>query len=341
MDRRAIPKLDDVAQRAQVSTATISRALNTPEKVAKATRARINKAIAELGYTPNFGGQVLASNRTRTIGAVIPTLANSMFAEALQAFQERLTENRMTLLVASSGYDPQNEFDQVRSLLGRGADGLLLVGKDRAPETMQLLEQRAVPHVLTWCYEEGGEALYAGFRSYDAAADLTRHVLSLGHRTIAVIAAHTAQNDRARDRLAGIVDTVASSPAEIVCIHETSYGVTEGAAGFDAVIGADPTVIMCANDVLAAGAILGARQRGLRVPDDISITGFDDTDIARIVQPPLTTVAVPHAPMGRAAAEILLLLLKGQERPKSRNLGTKVILRGSLGGPNLGRHSND
>lgn len=336
MNRATPPTLDDVAQLAGVSTATISRALNTPEKVAETTRSRIHKAIDSLGYTPNFGGQVLASNRTRTIGAIIPSLANSMFASGLQAFQERLTQSGMTLLVASSGYDPGEELRQIRALMGRGADGLMLVGTDRPEETRAFLAQRAVPHVLTWCFVPDGPAHYAGFRSYDAAANLTQHVLDLGHKRIAVIAAHTAQNDRARDRLAGVVDTVAKSDARIVRVVETSYGVDEGRAAFDIVLQSGPTVVICANDVLAAGAIGQARQRGISVPDDVSVTGFDDTEIATIAEPPLTTIEVPHRLMGHAAAEILMKLIEGEDNVPSTDLGTRIIHRGSLAAPKTG-----
>ena len=333
MNRAATPTLDDVAQLAGTSTATISRALNSPDKVAKATRDRINKAIKTLGYTPNFGGQILASNRSRTIGAIIPSLANSMFASGMQAFQERLSQAGMTLLIASTGYDPQEELRQVRALMSRGADGLLLVGTDRSEETREFLEMRSVPHVLTWCFEDDSATHFAGFRSYDAAQALTAEVLAMGHKRIGVIAAHGHGNDRARDRLAGVRDRVAKSEATIVQVVETTYGIAEGRAAFEDLIAAKPTVVICANDVLAAGAAAAAKDHGIRVPAQMSITGFDDTEIATIVDPPLTTITVPHHAMGEAAAEILLRLIDGDTEVPSVNLGTKIVMRASLAPP--------
>lgn len=332
MTRSTIPTLDDVAAQAGVSTATISRALNTPDKVAETTRKKIDAAIAALGYVPHFGGQALASNRTRTVGAIVPTLANSMFAEAMQAFQERLAKAGVTLLIASSGYDPAEEQRQIRALMGRGADGLLLVGTARPDETRSFLEQRRVPHVLTWCYGTDG-AHYAGFNSYEAAKALAHPVLGMGHRRVAVIAAYSAGNDRARDRLKGVQDAADAAGAKVVRVVETAYGVAEGRDAFDEVMRSSPTIIFCANDVLAAGAVSQARLRGLRVPEDVSITGFDDIELATIVDPPLTTIRVPHQKMGHAAAEILLALMAGETAVPSVELETEVVLRGSLAPP--------
>ncbi|MGA9253086.1 MAG: LacI family DNA-binding transcriptional regulator, partial [Roseobacter sp.] len=121
MKKMNAPTLEDVARLAGVSTASISRALNDPDKVAQATRKKIDDAIEQLGYTPNFGGRALASNRTNTVGAVIPSMANAMFASGVQAFQEELAKEGVTLLVATTGFDAAQEFQQIRSLVGQGA----------------------------------------------------------------------------------------------------------------------------------------------------------------------------------------------------------------------------
>jgi len=133
--QKASPTLEDVAKAARVSTATISRSINEPDKVAKDTRERIEKAIEALGYTPNFGGRVLASNRSNIVGAVIPTMANAMFASGLQVFQEVLSQSSYNLLVASSGYNTNTELQQIKSLVAQGADGLLLIGSSRPDDT--------------------------------------------------------------------------------------------------------------------------------------------------------------------------------------------------------------
>jgi LacI family transcriptional regulator len=335
MTRNASPTLQDVANAAQVSTATISRALNDPGKVAKETRERIEQAIAKLGYTPNFGGRVLASNRTNTVGAIIPSLANAMFANGIQAFQEELGAAGVTLLIATSGYDPLREGEQVRALMARGADGLFLIGAERPAETRRFLSLRNVPHVLGWCLSEQPGQLCAGFDNRAAAAAMTQQVLDMGHRRIAMIAGITAGNDRARGRVNGVRAAIrACAGARLTAVVECPYLLGPAAAAFAEVMAGDPpTAIVCGNDVLAAGAMVAARQAGLRVPDDISITGFDDIGLAEVVEPGLTTVHVPQRQMGRAAAQLLLARVAGQADLSSVVLDTQVVLRGTLAPP--------
>ena len=122
---QAIPTLEDVAAQSGVSTATVSRCLNSPGQVSKSTRERVMQAVSDLGYAPNFGARALAAKRTNTFGAIIPTMENAIFARGLQAFQDELREHGVTLLVASSSYSPDQEEEQIRSLVTRGADALL------------------------------------------------------------------------------------------------------------------------------------------------------------------------------------------------------------------------
>ncbi len=335
MPHSSPPKLEDVARAAGVSTATISRAINDPDKVAKATRDKIETAINSLGYTPNFGGKVLASNRTDTIGAIIPTMANAIFSSGLQAFQEVLAESGYTLLVASTGYDPQQELHQIRALTARGADGLLLIGEQRLDETRHFLQQRNVPHVLSWCYRDDPDQLYAGFDNFDAAYRMTQHVLKTGHRQIAMIAGISQSNDRARARIDGVRAAIRdhNSGAVLMQVIEAPYRLELGAEAFARIIARDewPSAIICGNDVLAAGAIMQARRDGISVPQDVSITGFDDIGLATVLSPALTTMRVPQIEMGRAAAKLLLSRLAGDTGLQSIRLDTEIITRDSLG----------
>ncbi|WP_108483572.1 LacI family DNA-binding transcriptional regulator [Oceaniglobus ichthyenteri] len=332
MKRQSPPTLQDVARAARVSTATISRALNEPAKVAKATRERIDRAIATLGYTPNFGGRVLASNRTNTMGAIIPSLANAMFANGIQAFQEELDAHGITLLIATNGYDPLRELDQIRALMARGADGLLLIGAERPVETHHLLTLRQMPYVLGWCLSDDASQLCAGFDNHAAAQMMAQRVLDMGHRRIAMIAGISAGNDRARARIDGVRAAINAQPdARLTRVVESPYLLDPGAEAFTKVMeGEPPTVIICGNDVLAAGAMVAARARGLSIPDDISITGFDNIGLASVVFPGLTTVHVPQARMGQAAARLLLARVAGAPDLQSVALPTEVVMRGSL-----------
>jgi LacI family transcriptional regulator len=155
---RSIPTLADVARRANVSTATVSRCLNSPDQVVGETRERVMKAVAELGYAPNFGARALAAKQTNTVGAIIPTMENAVFARGIQAFQEELGRHGKTLLIASSAYQAHLEEEQVRALVARGADALLLIGYDRSPDLYAFLKKRAVPTLVAWSYAEGRPA---------------------------------------------------------------------------------------------------------------------------------------------------------------------------------------
>ncbi|WP_299625261.1 LacI family DNA-binding transcriptional regulator [uncultured Tateyamaria sp.] len=334
-EARSIPTLDDVAKSAGVSTATVSRCLNFPDRVAKRTRDRVNGAIDKLGYVPNFGARAMAAKRTFTIGAIIPTMENAIFARGLQAFQEELHERGYTLLVSSSAYQPQIEQEQIRALVARGADGLLLIGYDRDPSVYAYLERQNIPVLVAWAFSKQDPQTAIGFDNCASMTRLAQKVLDLGHRRIGVISGMNKGNDRAQQRLQGIKDAIASNglPAESLNIIETTYEIESGAVAFDQVMDVDavPTAVMCGNDVLAVGALQRARERGLRVPDDVSITGFDDIELARIVTPTLTTVHVPHREMGRKAAVALVEMVENGGAGASLELQSSLRIRESLG----------
>jgi len=271
---KALPTLEDVALAAGVSTATVSRCLNTPERVAESTRIKVTEAVATLGYSPNFGAKALASKRTNTYGAIIPTMNNAIFATGLQAFQETLAEHGATLLVASSNYDPQVEEEQIRAMIARGADGLLLIGQSRSEEIYQFLEQQNIPIVLAWSYDANSKYNMVGFDNAAAMFDMTQRAIEFGHKRFAFISAERQHNDRATERVRG-----------------TQQALT--AAGLDA-------------DILPIVEVPYSMELGIDVPRDLSITGFDDLEISRVVEPEIMTVHVPHRQMGRRAAEQLV-----------------------------------
>lgn len=331
------PTLEDVAQAAGVSTATVSRCLNTPDRVVKSTRDRVMAVVREMGYAPNFGARALAAKRTNIIGAIIPTMENAIFARGLQAFQEELARHGFTLLVASSSYKPDLEDEQIRTLLGRGADALLLIGFDRPEPVYRFLRQRGVPVVICWAYREDGAYPSVGFDNIAAMTELARRVIGLGHRRIGVISAPQAHNDRARDRVTAIRSAGRESGLgdSDITVVESPYSVENGAGAMRELMALPdrPTAVMCGNDVLAVGALAAAREMGLSVPGNVSVTGFDDIELARIVVPALTTVHVPHREMGRKAAELLAGALSGGGPAANELLGTHIVERESLGPP--------
>lgn len=331
---RSVPTLDDVAKRAGVSTATVSRCLNDPQRVVAATRERVMSAVDALGYTPNFAARVMAAKRSFTIGAIIPTMENAIFARGLQAFQEEIHQRGYTLLVSSSAYKPEVEEEQIRTLVARGADGLLLIGHDRDARIYDYLERQKVPAMVAWSFTPGQRTPSIGFDNRQAMMALAQEVIALGHTQLATISGFSQGNDRARLRIEGIRDAMQQNglPPDSLATIETSYEIESGAEAFRQLMAADtrPTAILCGNDVLAVGAVRQAEDMGLRVPDDISITGFDDIELARIVQPGLTTIHVPHRDMGRKAAAELIEMIENSSPGQSIRLDTKIVMRNSL-----------
>lgn len=330
----SIPTLDDVARTAGVSTATVSRCLNAKQKVSEDTARRVMQAVEALGYTPNFNARAMAAKRTYTIGAIIPTMENAIFARGLQAFQETLHGLGYNLLVSSSAYQPSLEAEQIKALVARGADGLLLIGYERDAAIYDYLERRQIPTILAWASQPERRHACVGFDNRVAMQQLTDKVIALGHRRIAVISGIVKGNDRAASRLAGIRDALAAQglrPDDLPVI-ETSYEIDNGAAAFATLMLADPkpTVVICGNDVLAAGAVSKANALGLNIPGDVSITGFDDIELASILHPPLTTVHVPHREMGRIAAQELINMVEKRSTGVKRQLAVSITMRGTL-----------
>ena len=329
------PTLDDVAKAAGVSTATVSRCLNMPDRVVENTRKRVMQAIEELNYTPNFGARVMAAKRTFTIGAIIPTMDNAIFARGLQAFQETLHNKGYNLLVSSSAYRPDIEEEQIRALVARGADGLLLIGHDRSDAVYDYLDRQDVPALVAWTYAEGGARPSIGFDNRASMRALATEVLKFGHRRIGFISGISAGNDRARQRIEGAKDALLAAGLAVseMQVIETEYKIESGREAFLTLMTqtAPPTAILCGNDVLAIGALSGAHLQGYDVPGDVSITGFDDIELATVAVPALTTVHVPHLEMGRKAALELVDMVETRGSGNSRRLETEVLIRNSLG----------
>ncbi len=327
--------LSDVARAAGVSTASVSRALNTPELVSEDVRAAVQAAVTRLGYIRHSAARALASRRSMTIGAVVPTIAYSIFSAGVEAIERRLEEAGYALLIATSDYSLERELRQVRILLERGVDGVILVGRYHRPELARMLQERAIPYVCQGAYEAEGPHPCVGFDNHAAMASMAEYLLGLGHRRIAMLAGISADNDRVIDRIAGARAPLNRAGLDFVPggLVESRYDVAEARLAMKRLLALRPrpTAVLCVNDVLALGALFEARAEGVAVPAELSITGFDDFDFARNVEPPITTLRVPAPEMGRGAAEQLLQRLMGQSPPQATLLPTTIIPRGTTG----------
>ncbi|NIA69980.1 substrate-binding domain-containing protein [Pelagibius litoralis] len=333
-DRR--PTLDDVANRVGVSTATVSRCLSAPEKVRPKLREKVMAAITETGYRPHGAARALASRRTNTIGAVIPTLDNAIFAKVAQTLQDALDVRGRTLLLASSDYLPEREQNQIENLIIRGVDGIMLTGEQRDPEIYELLDRRGIRYVNTYVHHPDSPHPTIGFDNVGAMEKIVSYLYDLGHRRFAMIGGLTAGNDRAAERIQGTREALQRRSIDLPPerILECPYALTAGRTACRALLAAaePPTAIVCGNDVLALGTLFEAAALGTAVPGSLSITGFDDLELAREIAPGLTTIHAPLVEMGRLAADFLLSEAdSGAEQGRHIELPAELVVRGSTG----------
>ena len=325
----------DVARMAKVSAATVSRVINRPEQVRPALRERVQRSIEVLRYTPDSAARALRSRRTRTVGAVIPTLDVGVFAEGLQAMQIRLAEYGYTLLMASSQYDPERERQEIGTLVQRGVDGLLLVGASLGADTYRSIRSHGIPFLTTYICESCAEVPAVGIDNEEAAREVAQHLISLGHREIGVITNMHNANDRAIARLRGIQKALAAADISLPSrmVYNASHSLLEGREGLRALVGGNPllTAVICTTDTHAMGVLAEARSMGWTVPGRLSVTGFHDTELSANLDPPLTTVNVAADIIGRVAVEHLMRLVQGEAIDQSTRVPHRLVVRDSSG----------
>lgn len=325
----------EVAALAGVTKMTVSRVLRHPEKVSPATRARVTDAITAIGYVPNRLAGSLTAGVSGLVAAIVPTLRHSLFADTLEGLADVLSEAGLDLIVSSSSYRTDIEEGQIRSILERRPDALMLTGLTHTSRARELLRTFRVPVVETW--ETGDEPvdMVVGYSNRKAAHAMTARLLAAGCRRIVFINGPSENNERARHRAEGYLAAMREAGMEPLPIHvvrdEGSIRPETGAQALAAVRAANPEVdaLFFTSDVFAVGAILACRELGIAVPGEMAIAGFHDLEIGRVVTPALTTVHVPAMEMGRKAGEMILARLSGGNLPSRDELDFTIIERES------------
>lgn len=329
----------DIARQAGVSTATVSRFLNKPESVGSELRAKISSIVRETGYIPHASARALSSRRTRTIGAIVPTIDNAMFAQGLQALQSYLATKDYLLLLATNEYDVDIELQQARNLIARGIDALILRGDERHPDLRRMLNANRIPFVNVGVYEPAKPYPSVGVDNAGAGRELAAYIAGLGHRKIAVVAAHQRNNDRAQARLRGILEVLREHdclPPERWRI-EVDYQLGDAADAARALLQADdrPTAIICGNDVIGYGVVLAAIRMGIQIPQDLSVAGFDDLEWSRHLIPSLTTIHMPTNEIWVRAGRCLVDILAGKSPVIHQKINYSLVVRESTGALHL------
>lgn len=323
----------DVARAAGVSTATVSRVLNGNATVAADLRQRVRDIADQLGYTPHAAARALASQRSKTIGAVIPSLENQNFALGVFALQKRIGEAGYTLLLGCSYYDQQDELKQVRALIADGIAGLMLVGRSHSPALYELIAKEQIPLVNGWTVDH--DHPYVGFDNVAVGRRLADYLLDLGHTRFGMITQMTQHSDRAADRIIGVRAALQARGLQLRHEHliEMPHKIIEGQMAMKALMQGPerPTAVICGTDLLAIGALAEAHEAGIEVPGELSIAGINDIEVSSFTTPPLTTMRLAADEIGTRSADYLLARIEGRPVSSQNIVPTDLIVRGTTG----------
>ncbi|GAC1541518.1 MAG: substrate-binding domain-containing protein [Herpetosiphon sp.] len=331
--------MQQVATSAGVSTMTVSRVLNSPERVASETRRRVQQTMESMGYVPNALASGLLKGRTKTIALIVSDITNPFFASIVRGVEDLAQRNGYTVIIGNSDESVQKEAYYVKSLLSKRIDGLLITPAGNGSRTMlDVLKQRGNPFVLIDRDIDGVAADVVSSDSVGGAKMLTRYLIKLGHRRIGLINGH-ASISTARDRQQGYEEVlhehnIEVRPELIIESHFTRDG-TNAAVQPLLALPADrrPTAIFAANNFIAIDIITALREIGRSVPEDMAVVCFDDIEIASALDPFLTVIAQPARSLGTIATQFLFERLEHDPlaQPRRVRLSPDLIIRRSCG----------
>lgn len=328
-------RMQEIAAKAGVSLATVSRTIHSPHLVKTETREHIRQVMTECRYVYNVTASDFSKRRSSVIGVLIPTTKGSIFANSTKTIQEKAQERGFSLIIANTGYDGEVESMLLRQFQERRLAGIILTGFAIGQENaVREMVQSGIPCVVIWEALEDSSISFVGFNNFTAAYSMTEYLIRLGHECIGLILGPYTKVRRAKRRLEGYQAALRDyglryDPRLVVERQPTLH---EGKEAMEKLLSVrqPPTAVFAASDMLAIGALAAAREKGLKVPDEVSVAGFDDIDFAAFCNPPLTTVRVPAVQMGEMAVEVLMEMIEGNLREAKRIiLNTELVIRES------------
>jgi DNA-binding LacI/PurR family transcriptional regulator len=326
------PSIKDIAKLARVSHPTVSRALQNSPLVNAATAEKIRRIAREAGYRPSAVARGLVTQRTRTIGLVVTTVADPFTGEVVSGIEQAASDNGYCVYLADSNADPEREKKVVQAFAEQRVDGIIVTSSRVGALHLPLLSEMGVPVVLINDQHPGLVAHSVLISNMDGMHELTEYLIALGHRRIAYIgdqSGYYSDTERLDGYQIGLAEANIYARPEWM-VHgngkpEAAFRAMEQLLALDE----PPTAVCCYNDMTALGALHSIHSHGLRVPGDISITGFDDLFLASYTDPPLTTIRQPMKRMGQLAMENLLKLMAGDESVPPIKIKAEMIVRGS------------
>ncbi|MDR1657064.1 MAG: LacI family transcriptional regulator [Deltaproteobacteria bacterium] len=339
-----MPKLtiSDIAKLANVSTATVSRVIQNSKLVRPDTKNRVLSTIDKYGYVYNALAGNLSKRKSSVLGVFVPTVESAKLSETIFSLQEMVQSFGHPIIVNNTSFNPSLERAQLRMAREHSLSGVFFIGymTENIPYIDELI-QEGIPAIFLWDILPDTSYNFVGFDNERATYMMTEYLISLGHRRIAFVGAMQSQVERVSKRLNGYISCMRDHkiPTTGDLIMEAKPTLANGRLLMERYLDSFkgrklPTAVFFASDMLALGAITACRDRGLDVPGDISIAGFDNIEYASYIFPPLTTVYVPSREMGQVAGEFLMDLLEGGAgKPHQRCLETRLLVRGTCGPP--------
>src|SRR6266513_566990 len=326
--------IKDVAREAKVSVATVSRVLNSSGPVSDETRRLIREVAGRMRYVPHSGARSLITSKTQTLGVLLPDLYGEFFSEVIRGMDDTAQKNGFHLLISRAYADRRGIETAIRAMRGR-ADGVVVMSPDLDAGALLNLPS-TIPGVLVCSGPRGNEIDSLTIQNCRGAREMVAHLVSLGHKRIAIIKG-SARNYDAAESLRGYRVALREAGITPDAVLERDGNFTE-AAGYTAALQLlalknRPTAIFAANDSMAIGVLSALRQSGVRVPEEMAVAGFDDIPLARYMDPPLSSVHVPICELGARAVEILLegIANKNGHARKRERVSTKLVIRRSTG----------
>lgn len=324
-------RIEDVAREAGVSAQTVSRFLRAPAQVGPEASARIEAAVRAVGYVPNLVAGSLASNRSRIVAIIVPTLANPVHAQPVQGLGDALRPHGYQVLVGTTDFQAETEAALIRAFVGRRVDGLAVTGGSFAEPSRQVLAAAGIPVVQLWELPEDPFDMTVGLSNDAIGVRVAAHFAAHGYRRLAVIGHAEASDTRSAGRVVGYCAEAArlGLAAPLVLLPERPMLIRDATPLLDQLVAADVDAVFCTSSQLSVVLLLNARSRGLAVPEDLAIAGID-SDFATVVAPAITAIRVPAYDVGLQAGRLLLRRLAGEAVPERRiDTGFTFIRRGS------------
>jgi DNA-binding LacI/PurR family transcriptional regulator len=331
--------MQEIARLAGVSLATVSRAIHSPGLLRPPTRQRVLQVMAEHHYVYNAAAGDLSRQRSTVIGLTVPTTRNPIFATSTLAIEERAQEKGFSIILGNTRYHPETERQLLQNFQERRVAGVILTGYAiQQEEIVRSIVASGIPCLVIWEQLPDAALDYVGFDNLAASRTMTDYLIGLGHRRIGLIIGPYSKIGRVQKRFDGYRQALQGhglvlDPALVI---ENAPVLEDGREAMRRLMSlpARPTAVFAASDLLAIGALRAAKEMGLRVPQDVSLAGFDDIDFAAYCDPPLTTMRVPSHDIGHLAATVLMETIEsGQPQKRRYCLNTDLIIRASCAAP--------